>query len=475
MERVPQIVSERLKTAAPAVEHLDADVLTAFSERSLPQTERKAVLEHLARCGECREIVALALPASEPTQQIARPAYGGWLTWPVLRWGLIAAGLVAITSFGVMRYQRHSSMTAYNAHRPEAASKTTNALPVSPPSSEPAEAKLQAPASSLPTEKRDLASSNVGPGPAPEAAAPALIRSAQPKARQSTSIGGPRVQWQQNANNMPQQTQAISQAKQLHGQQLPTNAAAPAQVADSAIQSGAQAANIGTPVLESQRIDQQPIQGGHADSKIERVKPAGTSIMSASKVLAPDFPAPSSPAGAPLDRNSHYAGSPGVPMRWTISSGGGLQRSLDQGSTWQEVDVNNSSPAATTMALMKAPRRAKEATNGQTATNDSLAKDSLTNERLDKETPAKKDAASLVFRAVSSNGPDVWAGASGGLLYHSLDAGSHWTRVVPSASGVTLTGDILSLEFIDPQHGRVVTSTPEVWTTSDAGQSWQKQ
>src|SRR5579872_318941 len=157
MERVPQIVSERLKTAAPAVEHLDADVLTAFSERSLPQTERKAVLEHLARCGECREIVALALPASEPTQQIARPAYGGWLTWPVLRWGLIAAGLVAITSFGVMRYQRQSSMTAYNARKSEDVSKVAKTLPLSQPAAEPSEdnAKLQTPAASVPTEQRD--------------------------------------------------------------------------------------------------------------------------------------------------------------------------------------------------------------------------------------------------------------------------------------------------------------------------------
>jgi photosystem II stability/assembly factor-like uncharacterized protein len=103
---------------------------------------------------------------------------------------------------------------------------------------------------------------------------------------------------------------------------------------------------------------------------------------------------------------------------------------------------------------MKAPARANE------ANYDSLE---------------KKDAAPVVFRAVAANGPEVWAGAAGGLLYHTSDAGAHWTRVVPSASGVSLTGDILSMEFIDAQHGRITTSTPEIWTTSDAGQSWQKQ
>ena len=147
MEKVPQIVSERLKAAAPPVEHPDAELITAFSERSLPPAERNTVLEHLACCGDCREIVALALPASEPDQQIAHPAHehGGWLTWPVLRWGLIAAGLLAITSFGVMQNQRRSSMTAFNARRPEAASKITNAPPILPPSSQAAEdqAKLR--------------------------------------------------------------------------------------------------------------------------------------------------------------------------------------------------------------------------------------------------------------------------------------------------------------------------------------------
>ncbi|MGC2477499.1 MAG: YCF48-related protein [Candidatus Sulfotelmatobacter sp.] len=478
MKRVPQIVSERLKAAAPAVEHPDAGVLTAFSERLLLQAERMIVLEHLARCGECREIVALALPASEPVQQIARPALGytAWLTWPVLRWGLIAAGLVAITSFGVMQYQRRSSTTAYNTRRSEAAGKITNALPLSPSLSQPAEdhAKLQAPP---PTEQRDLVSSNAGSA---EVAAP---MPAQRKARQAGvtpiggPLGGPPVQSQQNTNNFQQQgvVQALPSqlAKQLHPGQLPANLPAPSRSQFVDNSSSQASTDLGIPVLESQRMDQQPIHGALAESRIERIKPAGTSSnMSALKVLPPDVSPANAPAPAPLDQKSQDAGSSGVPMRWTISPAGGLLRSLDQGSTWQKVDVNNSSPAAASLSPMNPPSRAKEATNERAVSNDSLAKDRLTQ---DKGSLAKEDAISLIFRAVASNGPDVWAGASGGLLYHSSDAGAHWARVVPSASGLSLTGDIVNLEFLDPQHGRVVTSTPEVWTTSDAGQSWLKQ
>ena len=83
--------------------------------------------------------------------------------------------------------------------------------------------------------------------------------------------------------------------------------------------------------------------------------------------------------------------------------------------------------------------------------------------------------ASPMFRAVAAAGLEVWAGGSGSMLYHSLDGGEHWTRVLPSADGVALKGDITSLEFPDPQHGTVSTSNSELWTTSDGGQSWRKQ
>src|SRR5215469_17237651 len=112
MEKVPQIVSERLRAACSSVGHPDPGVLTAFSEHSLRKSERAAVIEHLARCGECREVVALALPAPDPAQDTIHPVSEGWLTWPVLRWGFVTAGIVAIASFGVMQHQHHSANIA---------------------------------------------------------------------------------------------------------------------------------------------------------------------------------------------------------------------------------------------------------------------------------------------------------------------------------------------------------------------------
>lgn len=456
MEKVPQIVSERLRAASSSTGHPDPDVLTAFSEHSLRKSERAAVVEHLARCGECREIVALALPASEPAQQAVRQGSGGWLTWPVLRWGSVAAGIVAIASFGIMRYEHRVAVVAYQKAPAESTAKEANNLPPAPSPVAPTQNRDEAKAAtaSTTTARKDLSSANAAPTPSAEMVAPALGGPFQSKRAVVGGIlpHGPRVQWQQNANAQQQAAQAP--VKQLRAVPMPSAPpSASTETADVESAAGALSASMDSSAVQN-KIDQQALQNGRAETKIERSKAAATTAANVPMTLVPSL---ASPARVQLTRQDAQAATvSGMSALWTITAAGGLQRSLDQGTSWQDIDVN--SPSATGgagVASMKAPAKAKE-----------VAGDSL----------SKKDASSaLVFRAVASNGPDVWAGASGGFLYHSTDAGSHWTRIVPSASGVSLTGDIVSMEFVDPQHGRIVTSTPEVWTTFDGGQSWQKQ
>jgi hypothetical protein len=137
--------------------------------------------------------------------------------------------------------------------------------------------------------------------------------------------------------------------------------------------------------------------------------------------------------------------------RWSISADGGLQRSLDDGKTWLDVNVNSELPSgASKMAVTAEPENRKKKVQAQ-------------------------PSPSPVFRAVSAQGAEVWAGGSAAMLYHSADYGAHWTRVLPFSSGAALTGDITSVEFSDPQHGRVLTSAGEVWITADDGQSWRQQ
>jgi len=85
--------------------------------------------------------------------------------------------------------------------------------------------------------------------------------------------------------------------------------------------------------------------------------------------------------------------------------------------------------------------------------------------------------APVIFRAlaISSNASEVWAGGSAGVLYHTMDGGNLWVRVVPSDTGIALTGDIVSIQFSDPRNGTVTTSNAAAWTTKDDGQTWHKQ
>src|SRR5260370_26075635 len=102
MPELPQIVRERLKASPSPGIHPDADVLTAFGEQLLPESERALVLDHLSRCGDCREVIALALPVSEAADvAAARTVQRGWFGWPSLRWAFVAAGVLAAPSVGV--------------------------------------------------------------------------------------------------------------------------------------------------------------------------------------------------------------------------------------------------------------------------------------------------------------------------------------------------------------------------------------
>ena len=484
MEKLPKIVGERLKAAAIAVDHPDADVLTAFSERSLPDRERSQVLEHLARCGECRDVIALSLPAEEPTALVVRPVRGGWLTWPRLRWGLAAAGVIVVGSFGVLRYRASShpaTVALYDAPRPEEISKAKNQTEPLPATS----------AAATNEEKKaplnGLQDNEVKSKPAPEAREFDRLEqfaTLQPPARDQRADAGtkgrllpqalphgpkaaPTQQWQQNvaanANNNTYAFQSQAPAPAVppefarqSSNQVVVTAQAPAASPAGSVTGG--------PVTDKkvQDLDNLPVNGrslavlqpsgGNAGAEVARAKPAETSAANASKADAADAYAVSTVNGSNFSQSAPLAAES---ARWSINAMGGLQRSLDQGRSWQDVDVTGATGIGSGANMRLAMKSSRE---------KALAKDK-----------ADIKQAPVVFRAVSANGPDVWAGGSSGHLYHSTDAGAHWVQVVPTWSGVVLTDDIVSLQFADPLQGRIVTSSSEIWTTSDSGHTWQKR
>jgi Photosynthesis system II assembly factor YCF48 len=248
-------------------------------------------------------------------------------------------------------------------------------------------------------------------------------------------------QWQQpSANNFvaPVRVPPTPPAPASNQALVQAESAAPARTTDSL-------------AVQSQGLSEQVPEGGSAESKVDRAKPLETVIVNDSGKYAVSA-APSARRAGSLE-----AGAP----QWTISSKGGLQRSLDRGATWQDVNVDEShAPGGAGFAFAK---QQSSAGKEQGALKEGALKDQ------------KQPSSNLVFHAVAANGPDVWAGGANGMLYHSVDAGVHWTRIAPLSFGITLTGDIVTVDFPDPQHGRVSTSTSEIWITGDAGQSWHKQ
>jgi hypothetical protein len=506
MSHLPKFVRERLKASVSPIGHPDPDVLTAFSERSLPAHERAVVMEHLARCGECRDIVALALPATEAVLEPARAAHRDWFRWPVLRWGAVAAGIVVIAAIGIRQYREgHEPLAAFMARnqtakntatqdqvarnevpRAETRTPSPEAQPARPSAREEAIAAGGAPAAS--TEAR----SSSGEGAA-LLRPPGFDRAKEGSAAGGV-IGGPiqgaagagrnefrTGQGTEPAVNVPSknpfnptpQSAPGTQTRQLPPPAPAQNALVPSMSETVEVQSAAPAVTA-QDQSQDQRQDQRQIQGKDQQldlyqaqqlANAERVSVESDKTLRKAKPATPeeevDLPRAPAPAQSPQSVLTARNVVPLPAPTWTITSTGRLQRSFDSGRTWQVVSV----PVypATVSGYMRS--------------NESVAvyapAGSEKKQKKDAKS-AKQSNAAPIFRAVAANGLDVWAGGSAGALYHSIDAGDHWTRIFPLAGSVLLTADIASIQFSDLQNGTITTTTSEVWTTTDAGRSWQK-
>lgn len=76
----------------------------------------------------------------------------------------------------------------------------------------------------------------------------------------------------------------------------------------------------------------------------------------------------------------------------------------------------------------------------------------------------------VFVRVMHSAANNIWVGGNGGALYHSEDAGEHWSRV----SVPTLKDDIVAIAFATPVHGRLATADGAAWATNDGGITWKR-
>ncbi|HYU47007.1 MAG TPA: zf-HC2 domain-containing protein [Terriglobales bacterium] len=446
MPEVPKIVYGRLSAGLPAgtvpeAVHPDPDVLTAFAEHSLSAAERDGVLQHLARCGDCREWVALSIP---PMESVAQPATveesgsavpmasnagkaGGqrsWIAWPGLRWAALAAGL--IVAGGVLLIHPGKPSAVPEAKQQPASTVTQ--------SEETIVAKKAIPA---PDNNLNIRHSEKKPAPAGRAAnrdkesqfaysasAPAkkVIARGQmemPAARKGLAAGaaagaavgtGP-------SSPAPAPLGRASEAVEVTGA---SGGVTTEEARNDLSASGQRAAapmiisKAKTPRTESnepsapQRSENLNTKQVTTDATVERQRAAAGMNTTA----------------ANMHRNADKAAFPQAaqhPAQWAIH-GNDLRRSLDSGLAWKTV--------------------------------------------------LHSDRPLLCYAA---GGNDIWAGGKAGDLFHSANGGLTWNQVHPSAQEQILSDDVTRIDIYGPSQIALFTSNNQSWNTADSGKTWEKK
>jgi len=383
MTDLPKIAMQRLheKGAAAGI-HPDPNLVSAFIENALSSDARVQILEHLAQCVDCREVVFLSTPDQAATAPAAVSAPSRWLTWPVLRWGAAVAAVVVVVAAVSLHRQSGGKLA------PSGVIQMTDA-PI---------AKEKAPAAPLAEEKREVAAraepAPVAPAPKNDSLSDADIKRADQFKKQGSRV----------AASPPMAQKAGAVAGSFAGERK-DELDKTQTVAVMAAQPQAQLENA--PAESSQLVP-----GRAKDAAAGSASGAGGGVG-----------AGTGPRAAAAFRSHPAMLSAMASPRWTLTSDGTLQRSIDFGRSWQTVQMGSSAS----------------------------------------------------FRALAANGRDIWVGGSKGALYHSTDAGQNWVHVQPVAAGQVLTDDIIGVEFPDALHGKVTTAGKETWITEDGGQTWRKQ
>jgi hypothetical protein len=429
LPQVPRIVHDRLRASRPGQAHPDADLLTAFAEQALSATERDGVLEHLALCGDCREIITLALPDTDVVVSIADAADSSRATvppaparhklsfaWPSLRWAALAAGVVVAASLLLIRPAKLNQPT------PPAVSQRvgTAAQPVPGTGTQVA----SSPSASSPTAAPITQSANpAGTGETRPKSELQLSKKLKPVTPSLQAEHGMLLASNKPAGNKKESVQEGKSPREAP-EAYEFSGAAP-DTTGASYQGNLMAQNEGPPIENAKIQKAKPALPGPAVQEIdanaqhtseEAVTPAPARLHASAAASAPRVARPLA-AGQSLARH----------VTWAITAGV-LQRSLDSGQTWQSA--------------------------------------------------LRPDHPLLCYAA---HGADVWTGGQTGTLFHSADGGVTWVLVQPAVKAHQLSADITHIDIdvgVDvrsPAQVVVSTNNNETWSSADGGKTWDKK
>src|ERR1039457_2685180 len=474
MTEVPKIVYDRLRAvlpdrAGPEQAHPEADLLTAFAEQALSATERDGVLEHLALCGDCREAIALALPATDiviapiateteavratPIRAKSKRNFLTAFAWPSLRWAALAAGVAVAASVLLMHPGKLNQATLSSVNRPVATTTPPASTPQIAPSPVPASS---VPASSIPSSS--VASSSIASSPTDESAISVRTSARTNEARRHSEM---RPFKKLNAG------EAVTPSHQAErGMLLAENKNKPAQADKRSAAPSAGAVALDAP---TSRRATDTVEVSGAAAAVEVAPSADDTLMARNETPAIEKakPALQEPALPEKEtkvngqQNTQAAVVPGLArpqartmmsaaklaspvsqslahrVTWVIT-GGVLQRSPDSGQSWQDA--------------------------------------------------LRADRPLLCY---ASHDEDVWAGGLAGTLFHSADGGVTWVQVQPSIKAQQLSSDVTHIDVPGNVRGNVrgdvhrgvrgpaeivlSTSTGEIWSSADGGKTWGKK
>jgi hypothetical protein len=404
MKGVPNVARRRLQVANEASAsanqfHPDATLLAAFAEQSLAGRERVAVFDHLAQCADCRDVVFLAAPqidAPQARSKISAPT--GWLRLPILRWGVLAAcvlGVVAVT----LRYEGKKSpaLSPREVAGPMIAEEIAPAVPEQRTAIQSQPKTRQPPKAEHKTSETTSAQLQVS------------------RTRADEQPASPVVPERHAARAVPKFPMQFD-GPQIAVQKLPPAERAPPSAVAAVQSSSSTLAKNGNQSLDE---DRKKVEQGEGleDANLGELSEAHSAGSPVEVPTAAESP------NATGRNVSHLTTLPSSPPRWMLTSSGALQRSLDEGRSWEPVAV----------------------------------------------------ARGISFRALSVQGSEIWVGGAAGALYHSSDLGQRWAQIVPNSNGEPLKAEITRIEFASPQEGALTTAAGESWITSDSGRSWLKK